>query len=101
MEERITTKTQRILINNRKSGTISGVNDVVAFDTERIVLDTVGGLLTIKGQKLHVKRLSVEKGEVDIEGIVDGFFYKEQNRTDKDQSLMKKLFKWLNTKLDF
>lgn len=94
MEEIITPRTQKIVINNRKSGTISGVNDVVAFDTEKIILDTIGGLLTIKGQKLHVKRLSVEKGEVDIEGIVDGFFYKEQSKIEKEQSLMKKLFKW-------
>lgn len=93
MEERIMSKNHKITINNRKSGTISGVNDVVAFDTEKIILDTVGGILTIRGQKLHVKRLSVEKGEVDIEGIVDGFVYKEQGKTEKNnQSVMKKLF---------
>ena len=93
MEERIVPKNHKITINSRKNGTISGVNDVISFDTEKIILDTIGGILTIRGQKLHVKRLSVEKGEVDIEGIVDGFGYKEQGKPEKNnQSVMKKLF---------
>ena len=90
MEERIVSKNHKITINSRKNGTISGVNDVISFDTEKIILDTIGGILTIRGQKLHVKRLSVEKGEVDI---VDGFGYKEQGKPEKNnQSVMKKLF---------
>ena len=93
MEERIVSKNHKITINSRKNGTISGVNDVISFDTEKIILDTIGGILTIRGQKLHVKRLSVEKGEVDIEGLVEGFGYKEQGKPEKNnQSVMKKLF---------
>ena len=86
-------ETHKSIIEERKHLNISAVKDVISFDTEKIILDTIGGILTIRGQKLHVKRLSVEKGEVDIEGIVDGFGYKEQGKPEKNnQSVMKKLF---------
>ena len=47
----------------------------MSFDENTIVLDTDMGLLTIKGKELHVSRLTLEKGEVDIEGTIDSCVY--------------------------
>lgn len=49
-------------------GRITGIADVVSFDENTIVLDTDMGLLTLKGKELHVSRLTLEKGEVDVDG---------------------------------
>ena len=53
----------RLVLSDRHSGSVTGVNDVVSFDENEIVLDTEMGLLTIRGKELHVKRLTLEKGE--------------------------------------
>ena len=51
-------------LHDRETGSVSGVLDVVSFDTEIILLETTRGMLTIRGEKLHVSRLCLEKGEV-------------------------------------
>ncbi len=65
----------KIVLNNRDQGNLTGILDVISFDENTIVLDTDMGLLTIKGKDLHVNRLSLEKGEIDIEGRTDSLVY--------------------------
>jgi len=60
---------------NRKSGSFTGVTDVVNFDANEIILDTELGRLTIKGKELHVNRLDLQKKEVEIDGTVDMLQY--------------------------
>lgn len=67
----------KLIVHNRKSASISGVNDVLSFDLAEILLETEQGMLLIKGADLHVKKLTLEKGEVDIEGKIDSFTYSE------------------------
>ena len=64
------------------------------FDENQIVLDTDMGLLTVKGKGLHVSRLTLEKGEVDIEGMVDSLTYSSNDSYRKQgESLFARLFK--------
>ena len=56
---------------------ITGVEDVISFDTKEVLLETTMGILTIKGEDLKVNRLSIEKGELEIEGTVDSMEYSE------------------------
>ena len=64
-----TAKSHKVLLVNRGNGAFSGVVDVLSFDVAEILLETELGMLLIKGQDLHVNRLSLEKGEVDIEDV--------------------------------
>ena len=60
----------------------------------QIVMDTDMGLLTMKGKDLHVSRLTVEKGEVDIRGSIDSLAYSSNEAYRKEgQSLFARLFK--------
>ncbi|MCI8371382.1 MAG: sporulation protein YabP [Lachnospiraceae bacterium] len=97
MEERsssIITGTHKISVNNRKNATITGVADVLAFDLNEVLLETNQGMLMIKGNDLHVKRLSLEKGEVDLEGKIDSFLYSEIAGNNKQQeSFLGRLFR--------
>ena len=77
MEEKQYAKAHKLLLNNRRTGTVSGVTDVISFDIAEILLETEQGMLTIKGADLHVNRLTLEKGEVDIEGRIDSMAYSE------------------------
>ena len=74
MEERgqsNSTGQHKLILQNRKSGSFTGVTDVVNFDANEIILDTELGRLTIKGKELHVNRLDLQKKEVEIDGTVD------------------------------
>ena len=70
MEERFGGLHQ-IKLTNRKNGTISGVVDVLSFDENEILLDTTEGRLIVRGKNLHVGRLQLEEGEVDMDGEVE------------------------------
>lgn len=73
---------------------VSGVADVLSFDLSEILLETDQGMLMIKGSDLHVNRLTLEKGEVDIEGKIDSLTYSEvSSYGSKGDSLLGKLFK--------
>ena len=78
----------RVMIQGRHSGTM------LSFDLNEIVLQTTQGMLMIRGQELHMNRLTLEKGEVDIEGKIDSFVYSEQKgENGKDTSFLGRLFR--------
>ena len=95
MEEKIGSNRQhKFILQNRSKGNIPGICDVVSFDENAVVLDTDMGLLTIKGKELHVSRLTLEKGEVDIEGTIDSMVYSSNEALRKSgESLFTRLFK--------
>lgn len=80
---------------DRKSCTLTGVNDVLSFDIREILLDTEQGMLMIKGDDLHMSRLTLDKGEVDIDGKLDSFTYSDMvgSTGQKAQSLLGRLFR--------
>ena len=65
----------KMVMINRKSCSLTGVADVIAFDENEVILETDMGMLMLKGQGLHVKRLTLEQGEVELEGKLDSFLY--------------------------
>ena len=94
VEEKQYAKAHKLLLNNRRTGTVSGVTDVISFDIAEILLETEQGMLTIKGADLHVNRLTLEKGEVDIEGRIGSMAYWEVTDFHKaGASLLVRLFK--------
>lgn len=68
MEERSAAKLHKIILGNRRTGNFTGVRDVISFDPKEILLETEMGMLQIKGEDLHVSRLTLDKGEVDVQG---------------------------------
>ena len=94
MEENQYSKAHKLILSNRRTGTITGVSDVISFDITEILLETEQGMLMIKGADLHVNRLTLEKGEVDIEGRIDSLAYSDVTSYQKQgESLIGRLFK--------
>ena len=76
MEEKVRVKRpHRLNMEDRKRIDFTGITDVVSFDPVKVVLESDYGHITIKGEGLHVNRLSVEKGELDLDGRVDSVCY--------------------------
>lgn len=94
MEENKLTKSHKVSVTNRKSGSFTGVLDVISFDISEILLETEQGMLNVKGKDLHVNRLNLEKGEVDIEGLIEVLSYSQvPTSVKKTENLFGKWFK--------
>jgi sporulation protein YabP len=92
MDEKEKNRNHRVLMTNRQSGSFSGVVDVLSFDVNEILLETELGMLLIKGKDLHVNRLSLEKGEVELTGQIDAISYSKVPDQRKE-SLVARLFR--------
>ncbi|MBZ4671603.1 MAG: sporulation protein YabP [Oscillospiraceae bacterium] len=85
-------KPHNIILENRKSLTISGVTDVDNFDEKTIVLYTQMGELTIHGKNLHVNSMSVETGDMTVDGDIWALTYGDKDRRGT-LSMLGKLFR--------
>ncbi len=79
----------KLSLNGRNSLTMSGVTEVVRFDEETVVLKTSMGLLNVHGQGLQLKNLSLEGGQVAVDGTVDALIYE----AIRPASSLRRLFK--------
>ena len=94
MEEALRTGQHKVLIQGRKSAELTGIKEVISFDAKEVVLNTMLGVLMIRGNDLFVKRLTVDKGEVDLEGQIDSFIYVDKpSKTGEKESIVKRLFR--------
>ena len=75
-EETATRQTEhRILLEERARLLVSGVEEVERFDEEMIRLTTVSGGLEIQGEGLHIEQLSLDGGDLRVEGTVTALLY--------------------------
>lgn len=83
-----------LLLQGRKKIELTGVKEVISFDAKEVVLNTFMGALVIRGRDLFVKRLTIEQGEIDLEGQIDGMLYADKpERAGDGDSLLKRLFR--------
>ncbi len=64
-----------LVLEERKSLSVSGVSDVDSFDEDMIIAFTDLGELTIKGSGLHITNLNTDLGELNVEGNVSALIY--------------------------
>ena len=76
-DEKKITLPHNIVMEDRKRLTATGVCDVSSFDEQTIVAETDMGGLSVKGNDLRITRLSLDIGELMIEGEIDALVYSE------------------------
>lgn len=67
----------RLELTGREQLTVSGVEDVERFDETGIVMSTSAGTLVVTGEDLHIGKLSLDGGELRVEGRVDSVSYED------------------------
>lgn len=67
----------KLTLNERSMLTMTGVTEVVSFDDTAVVLHTSLGTLIIQGRDLQLKQLSLDGGQVAVEGTVTSLSYEE------------------------
>lgn len=76
-------------MESREKLSVSGVDDVSGFDENLIVLTTGQGDLTIRGQGLHIDRIDLDAGQLEVRGHIQELSYDEPARSG---SLWSRLF---------
>lgn len=78
-EKRAIKMPHNVIMEDRKSLTVTGVSDVDSFDDNTIVVYTDMGELTVRGAGLHISKLNTETGELNMTGTVHGLVYTDDN----------------------
>lgn len=68
----------RLELDGRESLTVSGVEEVESFDENTILLTTAQGALEIQGEGLHIEKLSLDGGDLRVEGRVHALLYESE-----------------------
>ena len=79
-----------VILEGREKLSVSGVVDVQSFDEEQVLLETVRGMLVVRGQGLHVERLQLEAGELIVQGEIGLMEYDDS--VQPRSSLLGRLF---------
>ncbi len=69
-----------LILEDREKLTVSGVEEVESFDENTIVMDTAQGVLVVRGEELHIEKLSLDGGDLKVEGMIESLIYEESRR---------------------
>lgn len=72
-----------VILKEREQALLSGVTDVVSFDEMQIEAVTSKGVLVMTGEGLHIESLSVETGDLVVEGRIDSLVYTAEESAKK------------------
>jgi sporulation protein YabP len=81
----------KLVLEGRKKLSISGVREVESFDDTAVVLQTNKGTMIIRGEGLHLQMLSLDGGQVSVDGLVDSIQY--ENDVQSAGSFFSRLFR--------
>ena len=68
----------RLSLSERKKLTVT---EVISFEETAVILQTCMGLLTVQGSQLQLKTLSLEGGQVEVEGTITALHYEEPKQS--------------------
>jgi len=81
-----------VIMEGRRKLSVSGVEDVESFDEGEIVMGTAQGVLVLHGQDMRIEKLSLDTGEVTVEGMIDKLEYEDDASSDEG-GFFSRLFK--------
>lgn len=70
----------RLELVGRERLVVSGVEDVDRFDETGIVMSTAAGTLVVTGEDLHIGKLSLDGGELHVDGRIDSVTYEDEGQ---------------------
>jgi len=85
-------KAHNFILENRSKLILSGIHEVGSFNDNEIIVYTSHGELRIKGKGLQIINISIETGDMEITGKIDGSSYSD-NTERVPNNFITKLFK--------
>jgi len=86
-----------LVISNREKLRITGVVHVVSFDERQVSLETEVGLLTIEGEDFHITTVDLDRGDLQLEGLITALEYspvdRARDRRQKERGFLARIFR--------
>lgn len=94
-DQTISTYNHSVNILERKNILVTGVKKIESFDDEEFLMDTVMGILVLKGEGLELLKLDTLQGNVSIKGMLKSFTYLDETlkKEKSNTSVISRLFK--------
>jgi len=83
----------RVVIDNGERIVITAVEDVDSFNENEVICLTSCGFMTITGEDLHIQRLNLEEGQLNIEGRIQAIDYSDHEAERAKGSVLSRMFK--------
>lgn len=80
-----------VILEEREQLAVSGVEEVESFDENTIVMYTCKGTLIVRGEGLHIEKLSLDGGDLKVEGDIAALTYEDGPR--EKGGLLSRLFR--------
>ncbi len=71
---------------------LSGIDKIISFDSEEFLMESVMGIILLKGENLEIVKLDTHDGMVSIKGTINSMIYDDGKKKD-GETLLGKLFK--------
>ena len=82
-----------VSMEDRCKISLTGINEVDSFDEQTVIVFTQMGELTVKGEDLHINRLSLEMGELAVEGDITALTYTDRAQKPQQGSFWGRVFR--------
>jgi sporulation protein YabP len=90
----ISTYNHTVTMVERKSFITNGVKKIENFDDKQFLIDTVMGMLLVKGEELELIKLDTLQGTISIKGLINSLVYLDENNSKtKESGIFYRLFK--------
>lgn len=86
-------KKSNLYIEDRNKLTLNGVQEVISFNEEQILLDTSYGKLNIRGENLKMNKLDVVNGDISICGKINSLVYSHNDKPKDKDTILRRIFK--------
>lgn len=70
-----------LTLNERSRLSMTGVTEVASFDENTVIVHTSMGTVHIHGEGLQLKTLSLDGGQIAVDGTVSALIYEEQRQS--------------------
>ena len=71
---------------------LSGINKIISFDSEEFLMESIMGIILLKGENLEIVKLDTHDGMVSIKGTINSMIYDDGKKKD-GETFLGKLFK--------
>lgn len=65
----------KLTLDERRKLTVSGVTEVLSFDSDSVFLKTVKGVLCVRGEALKLRALTPDAGQIEVDGEISALNY--------------------------
>ena len=82
---------QSLILENRGRLSVSGVSNIISYDENTVLMETSKGRLQVKGENLHITKLTLETGDASLDGTIDSLVF--ENSSDNRNGFFAQLFR--------